>query len=211
MVTKLQLYNGALSHIGTTRLADLTVNEGPRYELDAVYDHCLQFMLEQGLWKFAKRTARLEPDADYEPDFGPAYAYTMPTDFVRLAGIATDEYFRSELLDYREENGVWYTDSSLIYVSWISNGAEFGLDLGLYPSNYVESLQAYMAFKTTLQISKDRGDRNTIYQYFQRFLAQSRRLDAVDEAVKWKPAGSWGQSRGGSPCVNFRNGRMSIR
>ncbi len=90
----------------------------------------------------------------------------------------------------------------------MSNGANYGLDLGLYPQHYTEALAAWMAYKCVLPISGDRGDRNDILAQHSRALSVSKRLHALSDPVKLKPAGRWAMSRGGGYRVGFRNGRM---
>lgn len=211
MTTKLKLYNKALGFVGTQRLASLTEDVTARYELDAVYDDALQHCLEMGNWKFAIRSARLTYDSDLDPGFGLAYGYTMPSDFVRLANISDDEYFRSEIDDYVEENGYWFTDRAQMYVRWVSNGPSYGLDLGKYPENYARVVACHMAIEAALPISKDRGSRADLINEFQAIiLPRAKRLDAIDERVKRKPAGRWSRARflNGAARVFIRNGRM---
>lgn len=214
MATKLQIYNRALSFIGTQRLhptTGLTEDVASRYELDDKYDQALSYMLEQGLWKFAIRTSEMAQDPDLIPSFGPKYAFSIPSDFVRLANISTDEYFApGSEPDYVEENGYWYSDNDKIYIKYVSNGSAYGLDLGQFPENYTQALCLWLAYNTVLPISKDRGDRNTIFQQYEAALSTARRLNAVDMPVKGKPPGRWVRSRGIRQRVTFGNGRMSF-
>lgn len=210
MTTKLKLYNRALSHLSTVRLANLTEDRKERYELDAVYDECLQEMLELGLWKFAMRASLMTADPGIEPTFGPAYAYAIPTDFVRLAGITSDPEFKVEVSDYTEENGVWYTSINEMYVRYVSNDVSYGLNLSLYPENYCSAFGTHMALRAALPITRDKATRNDLVLLNDRLLAKAKRLDAVDESVKRKPVGRLVSTRAGfgrGPV--FRNGRIS--
>lgn len=198
MTTKLGLYNIALgSYVGTQRLANLTENVASRHALDSVYDSGLQFMLEQGLWKFALKTVNLTPSR-VDAAFHRQYRYPLPVDFVRLARISADNRFdvNRELLDYVEENGSLYTDSPTLWIQHVSNAATHGLNLALYPANYEQAVASWLAYQSVLPISKDKGDRADLLRLHGKTLADSRRLDAVDEAVKSKPSGSWPRARG---------------
>lgn len=214
MTTKIKIYNDALGFIGTQRLhstTGLSENVSSRYELDDKYDNALAYMLEQASWKFALRTSELSPDADITTTFGPLYPFSIPEDYVRLAGISTTgDFVPGSEPDYREENGYWYSDCSLIYVRYVSNGATYGLDLGAYPQHYQEALAAWLAYKTVLPISKDRGDRNDILAQHNRALNISKRLHAISDPVLLKPPGSWTMARGGMRGPTFRNGRMVL-
>lgn len=214
MTTKIKLYNKALGFIGGQRLhptTGLTETTATRYELDAVYDDALQYMLEQAAWKFALRTVLIEADTGIDPGFGLAYGYTIPTDYVRLAGISNDDYFTpGNEPNYAEENGYFFASVDQFYLKYVSNDASYGLDLALYPQHYTEALAAWMAYKSVLPITGDRPDRNDILAQHNRALSISKRLHALSDPVKLKPPGTWGPSRGGHRRTGFRNGRMSF-
>lgn len=199
MTSRLALYNLALgTYVGTQRLdptTGLTENVSSRYALDSVYDDTLLYMLELGLWKFATKTAQLTKDA-VAPTLQREYSFTIPDDFVRLVNIASDESMNSELLDYREQAGKWYTDVNPIYVSYVSKDEDYGLDLEKWPASYTDAVASRLAYNSVLPINKDRGDRADLLKLHKETLAVARRLDAVDEAVKGKPPGRWPRSRG---------------
>ena len=104
MTTKLELYNKAGGHLRQERLLDLTDDVVLKRELDAVYDATLQICLEEGLWKWSLRSIEISADPSIDTsDFGGfAYGFTLPTDFVRIANINADPYFRanSEVTDF---------------------------------------------------------------------------------------------------------------
>lgn len=211
MATKIELYNQALSHLSTERLDPtngLSEERKERYELDSVYEKSRLLLLEEGLWKFAIRSSQLTYDPDLEQNYGLQYAFAIPDDFVRLAAFCDDPYFKHEVEDYVEENGIWYTSVDTIYIRYVSKGEDYGLNLGLYPENYCVALTAEMALRSALPISKDRGTRNDLIRIKTEALAKSRRLDALDERIKRAPPGRWVSSRGRVTGPHFSNGRM---
>jgi len=212
MTTRIKLYNKSLGFVGGQRLhstTGLTENVTTRYELDAVYDDALQYMLEQAAWKPFLRSVRIEADPDIDPGFGHQYGYSIPSDYVRLAGISNDEYFTpGNEPDYTEENGYFFLNVDQFYLKYVSNGVNYGLDLAKYPQHYCEALAAWMAYKCVLPISGDRGDRNDILAQHNRALNISKRLHALSDPVKLKPAGRWAMSRGGGFRPGFKNGRI---
>ncbi len=204
MATKLGIYNKALAtYIGTRRLATLTDDDPARYALDAVYDEAVAYVLERGSWMFALRTVQLTKEVT-APTFHRQHAYTKPSDFVRIARIASDARFSQELLGYRDERGTIYSDIDPIFLQYVSNGALYGMDLTKWPPTFVEAVASWLAYQSTLEVSKDRGDRADLLKLSSAALDTARRLDAVDEPVKGKPAGrftrsrSWGTSMSGT-------------
>jgi hypothetical protein len=197
MTTKQKLYDIALgTYVGTQKVS-LAENVGSRNALDAVYDSALLYMLEQGLWKFALRTVNLTPLRSAAAAHR-QYAYPLPEDFVRLARISPTQRLglNDQLEDYVEENGFWLTDVNTLWVQYVSSDPDYGLNLDLYPANYEQAVASWLAYQSTLSINKDRGDRSDLLKLHNLTLSNSRRLDAVDEAVKQKPAGRWPRARG---------------
>lgn len=205
MVTKLQLYNKALGHLGPVRLTSLQENRPDRRELDAVYDGSLQVMLERGVWKFALRTVRLDPDTDVTPLFGLRYAYSKPTDWVRLRLISPDERQEDEDRTFREEGAYIFSDYSVLYVTFVSNLTTHGLNLGAYPELYANAVAAEMAEASGLPITRDRADKASLMVIKKRALVDARRACAVDDRVKDKPTSSWVRSRYGTDTTQRRS------
>lgn len=202
MVTKLELYNGALGHLGSVRLGASGLNENrpDRRELDAVYDRTLQYMLEQGVWFFALRSQLWEPDTDVDARFGLPYTYTLPDDFVRIRSIATDEAQTFEDRTYKREGRAIFSAQSQLYLTYVSNDPDYGLNLGAFTEMYATAVEAELAYRSGLPITKDKSTKNDLMVIKQRLLTAAKRKEAVDERVKEKPTSSWVNSRfNGSP------------
>lgn len=197
MTNKQALYNLALGTYVGTQKAQLTEEVPQRYALDDVYDSALKYMLTQGLWKFALKTMVMTA-VRQSAAFHRQYRYPLPEDFVRLARISPTPRLdvNAQLEDFIEENGFLYTDSPTLYLQFVSNDDDYGLNLDIYPADYEQAVASWLAYQSLLPISKDRGDRADLLKLHNVTLATSRRLDAVDEAVKQKPAGRWPRSRG---------------
>lgn len=210
MTTKIKLFNKALAHLSTIRLNTLVENRPERIALDDVYDDVLQSCLEAGLWKFAKRTVMLDADTGVEPEFGPQYAFSRPTDFVRMMGFASDERLTAELQEWIDENEVWYADTTPLYLQYVSNGATYGLDLAKYPEYYANWVGVRLALVSALPITKDRGTRNDLLTLDTRYLATAKKLGAVDEPIKRKPMGRLVSARRGlGSNTTVRNGKLT--
>ncbi len=211
MVTKLELYNKALSHLGPERLdptLGLTENRPDRYELDARYDGVKREMLEHGLWRFAIRTYEATPDPNIVPSFGPAYGYNLPDDFVRLHAIALDPNLIEEDRGYRREGSVIYSTNSRLYISIVSDDAALGGDLGAYTELFAEAFGLLLANKACVAITKDQNLETKLLRKFETvFLPRAKRKDAVDERVKEKPMSSWLRTR----FANSRQARYGGR
>jgi hypothetical protein len=198
MVTKLELYNAALAFLGPTRLnpsTGLTENRPDRYELDAVYAASLQWFVEQANWFFGLRSQLWEPDTDVDQRFGLPYTYSLPEDFVRIRAISSDEAQRSEDRTYRREGNYIFSSYSRLYLTYESNDASYGFNIGAYPQTCADVVACDLAWRSALPVTKDKGSKNDLLIERTRLLAIAKRKDAVDERVKGKPTSSWVNSR----------------
>ena len=134
MTSRLTLYNGGLRILGERSLLSLSENVEARRRLDTAWDGgALKYCLEAGLWNFAMRTVELTYSPSVAPSFGMRYAFDKPDDFVRTGGIWSDESMKSPLLEYRDEGPYWFAELDTIYLSYVSNDAQYGADMSLWP------------------------------------------------------------------------------
>lgn len=206
--SRLAIYNGALEQIGKRRIASLTVNEEARHVLDQVWDggdgsdSGVRFCLEQGLWKFAMRTQMLDYDETLTPLFGYRRGFTKPTDWVGTAAVCQDEYFRTPLVRYQDEIGQIWCDLDRIYVRFVSNHADYGLNLAAWPASFTQYVKTYFASRICQRLT---GDTNLT----EKFLADRKGLvaqalltaqnrDAQNDPPKFPAAGNWVLSRRGT-------------
>lgn len=197
MADKLLLYNRALAHLKEERLASLTERRGPRFKLDDQWDDAVAYCLEKGFWKFATRSVMLNADASASPAFGYRFAYTKPDDWVRTIQIATDDRFNGLLSQYNEENGYWYCDWDVIFLRYISDHADFGMDLSLWPQSFNELIALRLAGQAGPGISNDKELVAFIRKEEKAYRVDAQSLDAMGDPPQRPPAGSWVRGRRG--------------
>lgn len=193
--SKLSLFNGALRELGERKLASLTENTETRRALDDVYDHSFKYCLEQGHWKFAQRAAKLDYDADFTSPFGYTYRFAKPSDLVKVSWVCEDEYFSSPLTAYSDESGYWYADLDEIYISYVSNDADFGADMSRWPETYVLFFERYMAFRIAKRITQNKGDVDDLRKLAGDAGKDARSKDAIQGPTRFLPEGGWVSSR----------------
>lgn len=148
------------------------------------------------------RSLEIEYDPDYDPSFGFQHAFDKPDDLVRVAAVCSDEYFTAPLSNAEciDEGGFWYSDLSLIYVRYVSDDDEFGMDFGKWPATFTEYVEAYFASKAVIDLTQDEKKRAEILLPEKGLLARSlmhaRSNDAMKDGVKFPPPGSWTTARG---------------
>jgi len=196
LATKIGLYNAALREIGETKLSSLSEARGPRYTLDDVYDDALLYCLEQGQWNFAMRTVQIDSDDSIDPQFGYSFAFDKPSDWIRTCGISASETVHPPLLDYKDEGDYWHANVDPLYVQYVSSNASYGLDLTKWPATFTRFVELYLAAR----IAKPTADNESVLDRIKRDLkiakADALSKDAMNEAVRFAPSGSWILARG---------------
>lgn len=195
MATKLKQYNGAIFLLGGQKLASLSEETKERRALDEVYDESVAYMLSKGLWNFAIRTSEISPDTDTDPLFGYDNTFNQPSDLVRIVNISDTGYFDFSFQNYAVEGSNWFSDADYIYLRYISDDSSYGGDLSLWTEAFAIAHQAYLAFKSGLPITGDKGTRADMWNYHKRLLAEAKTLDAVEQKISFKPEGNWVRSR----------------
>lgn len=195
--TRLQLYNEALRMCGERRLASLTENREPRHLLDQVWaeggvDGCL----EQGQWNFAMRTQQIDDDPAVSPAFGLTYGFTKPSDWIRTAGLCSDERFSAPLLDYKDEAGYWYSDTTPLYVRYVSNDSGFGGDLSMWPGTFAGFAAAHFAYQIVFKITSDKERIAIVKRELRDRKRDALNKDAMNDPTTFPAKGSWVRARG---------------
>lgn len=204
MADKLEVFNQALRMCGERRLANLAVTGEAISLLNDVWDgNAVGYMLEQGLWHFAKRTARLDPDPDYVAPFGYRYRFEKPGDWVRTAGICQDEYFNVPLTQVTDEAGSWFADLTPLYVAYISGDPNYGSNLGIWPETFSQAVSGYLAGEIAPKLTAALPRVDSIKKEARKLLIDARSKAAMSESAAFLPTGSWVRARLGG-----RNGRF---
>lgn len=196
MASKLSIYNGALTDLGSRKIQTLGENRESRRVLDSYWDQdFIGSVLAEALWKFAIRTVQLESSSSIEPSFGYRCAYEKPTDWVRTSALSLDEYLRIPLLEYRDEAGFWFCDSDLIYVSFVSNDVAYGGDLSNWPANVGRYASLRLAHQACKRITDSTTDKESLERDMVLALRKARSTDAMDQPERPLPPGSWSRAR----------------
>lgn len=213
-ITRLQLYNGALRLCGSAALSTLNDSVEDRRLLDAAWDEgAVDAVLEMGLWNFAMKTAAIDYDESVEPEFGFDRAFAKPSDWIRTQCASPDEFFRTLFPGdcLRDEAGYWFASGiDRIYVRYISNGANYGANLNLWPRSFSRFVQAYLAQEIAPKIRDAASRLDVIERKYKSRLIEARSRDAMNEGASLAPRGSWGQSRRGGRSGMDRGSRSSL-
>lgn len=207
MPSKLSIYNGALNVIGERQLTSLTEDREARHKLDDVWDNdFVNRVLEMGQWNFAARTVELEASPSVTPSFGYQYGFDKPSDFIRTMKVANDEYFVVPLTQYSDEAKWWFADIETLYVQYVSNDSQYGGDLSLWPFNFTEMAEHYMAYKVAPRLIGLDLDSDTLLAKWKMMLREAKAVDAMEAPADFAPTGAWANARRG-----YRSGQRGKR
>ena len=196
MTTRLSLYNGALSILKARRLTTVNDDQPERYALDDEYDKSIQAMLEEGDWNFASRAVIMTAESDVEPDFGPTYAFEKPEDWCRLVSIADNEDQYPQLETYKEEGLYLLAYVDTIYVTYVSNDDEFGLNIARWPQTFVRAVEYDLAQRIAGHItSMSASELKALRMEARDALVNAKTKDARAQANQMPPPGRLVQAR----------------
>lgn len=198
MADRLTIYNGALGAIGDRRLLSTTENRETRRELDGVWDRgAVRTCLSHGLWKFAMRAAQWLYSPDFAPPFGFKRAFNHPADWIRWAGVCEDEFFNVPLTRYMDEAGYLFCDLDMIYVRWISDDPQWGMNLALWPDGFQRYVELYFASKVAMRLTNSQKVLDAVNKDMDAALKRAKSNDAMEDPTQFLPVGTWSQARRG--------------
>jgi hypothetical protein len=195
MATKLGIYNEALRLLRERRLASLSEERGPRREFDAAYDDAVAGCLESGFWNFAMRTVEVTASLAMAPAFGFTNVFEKPSDWVCTFGVFCDGRCEFPLISYNDETDYWYADIDPIYVRYVSNGADYGLDLTRWSKAFEDFVAASLAQRTGPNITQSETIMDRVDKAFEKRKRHAQARDAMNDAPGKPPVGTWVTSR----------------
>ena len=195
MANKLSVINAALRELSSRKLASLSEAREPRYAVDDIWDDVVQFCLEQGQWNYAIRTQEIEYTPEITPLFGFRYAFEKPSDWIRTVGLSASEYFNPPLTEYSDETGYWWANVDTLYVRYVSNSTDYGLDLSAWPATFQRFVELYLAFRLAPILTSSETTEDRMEKKYKKALTDARSKDAMNDSVSFMPSGSWTRSR----------------
>lgn len=206
MTSRLGLYNAAAIEIGETIYASLTEDRESRYILDQVYGDVLELACESGQWNFAERTVQIDNDASVTPGFGMTYAFAKPSDWIRTTGLGSGPVVNdAPLRRYEDDQIYWYADITPIYVRYVSDDTDFGMNLGAWPATFTRFVVLSLADRICEKVTQSEAKKERIAKDLKKAKRDAMSKDAMRDATRNPPAGSWVRSRLGM-ANRFANG-----
>lgn len=196
MTSKLALFNAALLEVNERQLASVNDDVPYRRYLDGAWDQeAINKLLMAGQWQFAARAVKLSPDDNASASFGHPYVFPIPEDHIRTNVLTTDEFFRLPLMNYEIDAHNWFASVTPIYCKYVSNDITYGSNLSRWPPNFSEFAAMWLAWKILPKLTGNKTDRAELRKRVDKALVVAQSTDAMEEGVKFPPAGSWVNAR----------------
>lgn len=198
MTTLIRVYNEALRHLGERRLVDASEARPARYHLDDAITEVKARCIEAGYWNFAMRSVSVTESLTLTVAFGFAYAFEKPTDWVRTYIVSTNDSLDLWASPFNDEGGIWYADTTPLYVKYVSNDSTYGYDLGLWTQSFSSYVAAELALAVGPTIKSMSADSMEVLEKtVKRLKSSAMAKDAMNEGPVFPPTGSWVLSRDG--------------
>lgn len=159
------------------------------------------YLLEQGLWKWAIKTVSLTPNVA-TPSAGFSYAFDKPTDWIRtvqiyyVQGVTSAPAWERCEIDFRDEGGDYHANYTPIIVRYLS--LTLGRDSTQWSNAYQDTLLAYM---TLQRVAADPQTPPAVLQArqlgYERMFENARAKDDMRERPRVHPASRLTRARRG--------------
>ena len=184
-VSDVAICNLALQKLGASRISSLSDASKNARECNAAYEFIRDKELRANRWKFAIKRATLAPSST-EPDFTYLYAFTLPTDCLRVL-------FPARLgLDWKIENhlgspAILTNDGNTLEIRYLAKVT----DPTKFDACFVEALSCKMAWHLAEAITQSNSKKDAALNEYKMAIAEARRMNAVELGVLKQPVDEW--------------------
>jgi hypothetical protein len=177
--------NLALQKLGAQRITALDEDSNNARDCNACYEQKRDQELRANKWKFSICRATLAPSAT-EPDFDFAYAFPVPTDFLRLLPP------NRNALDWTMESHtgtqhILTNDGDTLEIRYIKRIT----DPEQFDPLFVEMLACSLALQLSEKITQSNTKKDSIKEDYKRARAEARLINAFEQPTEDDPEDPW--------------------
>ena len=185
MASVVGICNSALSKIGAKTIQSLTEGTQNAAICAGMYETARDRALRSHPWAFAATRAQLAAAVD-APAFGPAHAYPLPADFVRL--LRPDESDNVNTLRRTIEGGQILTDETapldIRYVRLVTDPNEMD-------ALFREVVAVELALDIVEPITQSNAKRNALVGLYDMMIREARKANAFEAPPANPPDDTW--------------------
>jgi hypothetical protein len=199
--SRLSIYNGALRWLEERKLVNLEEQREPRRYMDDEYDENNLFCIADGNWNFAMRFIKMGPEKAILPNFGFNFCYRKPIDWNHTFQISGNEGFDPLLRQYADQNGYWFANTGLLYVKYISQDPNYGLNTAMWTPAFIQYVEARLAWLCAARLKQKANLLERLDKLVKRVRAEAISTDSQDLPAEKPPYGTWTLSR--APRISY--------
>ncbi len=185
MASEVGICNSALTKIGAGRIVALDDGSKNANACAELYPKLRDDLLRRHVWNFACERLKLARLAA-APAFGYAYAYQLPSNWLRTVAVYVDDA-GAVLADYRIEGRTILSSAEALYIVYI----RVATDPNEMPADFREALAAMLACDLAVPIAQSSSLRQEMADAFRDALARAKSVDAVEDCPEPMPEGAW--------------------
>lgn len=184
-----QIANLALQKVGASRITSLEEDSEEARQVALCYGQTRDTELRKHAWNFAITRATL-PAETYDPDFGPANSFPLPSDFLRLIPVDPEEVTNTD--DWRiEGRSIRTNDAAPLYIRYIKRVTD--------PNDFDELFTEMLACKIALQVCEKLTGSNqkkaAVAEDYKMAQREARRINAFENIAAEPPPDTWDTAR----------------
>lgn len=195
MADKLAIWKQALVHLGQASVTTLTDDVEARYVFDDAWQGVVEEAFNEGDWNFAKKSASLSASGTGTVAPGWTYVWDYPSDYLRTVAVSQYAGFRDPFREYIDEGGFLHTNTTPIYLRYISDAAMADNQISTWPTMFWRYVAVKLAYDTCERITNGATAQDRLEARLQKSLRKAKSVDARNENNKVIYPGSWLRSR----------------
>ena len=168
--TAIDCCNSALQRVGAATITSLLDNSPEARACNVAYDSNRRDELRRHNWNFAIKRAVLAPDST-APAFDYDYAFSLPTDCVRVLRPATVE------LDWQiEGRKILTNDSDVLYLRYVADIE----DVGQWDPSFYNVCAAALAVDICEKLTQSNTKKQLLLEEYKQAVIMAHRVDAFE-------------------------------
>lgn len=174
MASEVEICNRALQKLGAKRITALSDDSPNARSCNAAYTVLRDAELRKHTWAFSITRAELAADSP-APTWGRANAFTLPTDFLKLADPYPED--NTNARDWLIEQGKIITDESdPLYIRYVARIT----DPNAMDTLFREALSCAMAFELCEEITQSNTKKEAMRASYTAIIREAKRANALD-------------------------------
>lgn len=172
-MSSLDICNSALIRLGVDPISSLLEESKAAVLCNAQYDRIRKKLLYSHPWNFAIKRLELTPEAT-QPEFGFAYEYELPSDFLRLLSVKYPD------IPYKVEGNLILSDDGALKIVYIRDED----DTSVFNAGFAELLSLTLALNLSYSLVQSTGLVQRLQEEIQTVLRDMRSFDAQENPGK---------------------------